>query len=151
MDSINLNRVQPAVQMNTTSHLMLEIWSRAQTRIIEDLHKQAHRREVQTWKTLQHDTAKFNLLNRLSTAIMSAIVNISMDNAKREVELKTKDSTESTITRITFNTSTPTTSQGNQQVINVSKPVTTLKRTLKMPLKTVVLKKNCTRKTANRS
>jgi hypothetical protein len=83
MDSITLQRLQQPVQVNTTSNLMLEIWSRAQTRIIQDLHLQAHRHRNHTWETVHRDTAKINLLNRLSTAIMSGILAVNREQVER--------------------------------------------------------------------
>lgn len=83
MDSITLQRVQQPVQVNTTSNLMLEIYSRAQTRIIQDLHLQAHRQRTHTWETVHRDTAKINLLNRLSTAIMTGILAVQKEQANR--------------------------------------------------------------------
>ena len=83
MDSITLQRLQHPVQVNTTSTLMLEIWSRAQTRIIQDLHLQAHRHRNHTWETVHRDTAKINLLNRLSTAIMAGILAVDQEKVDR--------------------------------------------------------------------
>ena len=83
MDSITLQGLQHPVQVNTTSTLMLEIWSRAQTRIIQDLHLQAHRHRNHTWETVHRDTAKINLLNRLSTAIMAGILAVDQEKVDR--------------------------------------------------------------------
>ena len=83
MDSITMERLPPPEQGNTTSTLMLEIYSRAQTRIIQDLHLQAHRRSSHTWETVHRDTAKINLLNRLSTAIMTGILAVNQEMANR--------------------------------------------------------------------
>ena len=84
MEPITMERLQQQpVQVNTTSTLMLEIYSRAQTRIIQDLHLQAHRRSSHTWETVHRDTAKINLLNRLSTAIMTGILAVNQEMANR--------------------------------------------------------------------
>jgi CHAT domain-containing protein len=83
MEIITLQRVPQTAQQSTTSQLMLEIWSRAQTRIIQDLNNQAHRGRTHTWETIQHDTAKINLLNRLSTVIMQGIVAVNHEKLNK--------------------------------------------------------------------
>jgi hypothetical protein len=84
----------------TDLELSIVLYSRHQTKLINELHSQAHRQQAQTWLTLLADNKRIQELSHMTTILFAAVLKHNQDQAVKSIAQKVPNTQQNPVTNL---------------------------------------------------